>query len=94
MVLIRIDDEVWEKFRSSWAMFGVKTEEKLIRMLEDQIWENSLDCLANAEKELIDDSPEAYFRREIGMEKEKKRSEKEEKSTLRMRKKKTAHRAR
>jgi hypothetical protein len=50
--------------------------------------------LENAEKELIDGTPEAHFRREIGMKKEKKRSEKEEKSTLRMRKKKTAHRAR
>jgi len=57
-------------------------------MLEDQIWENSLDCLDNAEKELIDDPPEAYFRREIGVEKEKKRSEKGEKSALRMRNKK------
>ena len=33
-----IDDEVWEKFRSSWALFGMRTDEELIRMLEDQIW--------------------------------------------------------
>jgi hypothetical protein len=29
-------------YRKSWALNGIRTDEELIRMLEDQIWEESV----------------------------------------------------
>jgi len=31
MVLIEIDDEVWDLYKKSWALFGVKTYEGLVK---------------------------------------------------------------
>lgn len=33
MVRIEIDDEVWHVYKKSWALMGVRTEEKLIAFL-------------------------------------------------------------
>jgi hypothetical protein len=74
MVRIEIDDEVWGVFKRSWAVMGVRTDEHLIRMLEIDLWEGAISVLETAERALISDTPEAYVRREIGLEKE--RSEK------------------
>ena len=70
MVRIEIDDEVWSLYKKSWALMGVRTDEELFRMLEDQIWEECMNVIECAEKQLIDDTPEAYVQREIGLEKE------------------------
>lgn len=51
---------------------GIRTDEKLIDILEQEIWRESLAVIAAAEEELIDDTPEAYVRREIGLEKERR----------------------
>jgi hypothetical protein len=71
MVLIHIDDKVWEEYKSSWALLGVRIDEEVVKMLEDGLWEDSQDVLETSEEYLIDDTPEAYVRREIGLEKEK-----------------------
>jgi hypothetical protein len=71
MVRIEIDAEVWNVFKRSWALLGVRTDEELVRMLEDDLWEKSNNVLDDAETQLIDDTPEAYVRREIGLEKER-----------------------
>jgi hypothetical protein len=52
---------------------GVRTEEKLIAYLEDDLWEKSLSAIEDSERQLIDDTPEAYVQREIGLEKERNR---------------------
>ena len=72
MVRIEIDDEVWQVYKKSWALMGVRTEEKLIAFLNDDLWEKSLSVIEDSERQLIDDTPEAYVQREIGLEKERK----------------------
>jgi len=52
---------------------GVRTEEKLIAFLNDDLWEKSLSVIEDSERQLIDDTPEAYVQREIGLEKERKK---------------------
>jgi hypothetical protein len=49
---------------------GIRTDEELIRMLEDQIWRELVLVIEAAEQELVDDTSEAYVRREIGLMKE------------------------
>jgi hypothetical protein len=73
MVRIKIDDEVWQVYKKPWALMGVRTEEKLIALLEDQLWEESLNVIEDSERQVIDDTPEAYVQREIGLEKERNR---------------------
>jgi hypothetical protein len=73
MVRIEIDDEVWQVYKKSWALMGVRTEEKLIAFLNDDLWEKSLSVIEDSERQLIDDTPEAYVQREIGLEKERKK---------------------
>lgn len=73
MVEIEIDDEVWRLYKKSWALMGIRTDEKLVGILEQEIWRESLAIVDAAEKDLIDDTPEAYVQREIGLEKERKR---------------------
>jgi hypothetical protein len=60
-------------YKKSWALMGVRTEEKLIALLEDQLWEESLNVIEDSERQVIDDTPEAYVQREIGLEKERNR---------------------
>jgi fructose-1,6-bisphosphatase/inositol monophosphatase family enzyme len=43
-------------------------------MLEVELWENSCIVLDDAKHHLIDDTPEAYARRENGLEEERKHS--------------------
>lgn len=73
MVKIEIDDEVWSLYKKSWALMGIRTDEKLIDILEKEIQRESLAIIDAAKKDLIDDTPEAYVQREIGLEKERKR---------------------
>lgn len=70
MVRIEIDDEVWQVYKKSWALMGVRTEEKLIAYLQDDLWEKSLSVTEDSERQVIDYTPEAYVQREIGLEKE------------------------
>lgn len=72
LVSIWIDDEVWEVFKRSWALCDVRTHEKLVRMLEVELWENSISVLEDAEVNLVGETPEAYALREIGREKERR----------------------
>ena len=71
MVRIEIDGEVWQVYKKSWALMGVRTEEKLIAFLEDDLREKSLSVIEDGERLLIGDTPEAYVQREIGLEKER-----------------------
>ncbi len=73
MAWIEIDDDAWNAYKGSWALLGIRAEEKLIDMLEDRLWRESINVIENAERELVDYTPEAYVRREIGLEKEKNR---------------------
>ncbi len=73
MVKIEIDDEVWQVCKKSWALMGVRTEGELIACLQDDLWERSLGVIEDSESQLIDDTPEAYVQREIGLEKERKK---------------------
>jgi len=71
MVLIEIDDEVWNKYKKSWAILGVKTDEDLIEMLESQLWEESINCIQAAKEGPISNEPEALVLRAIGLMEEK-----------------------
>lgn len=71
MVKIEIADEAWDVYKRSWALMGIRTDEELVRIFEGDLRETSISVLENAETELIDDTPEAYVRREIGLEKER-----------------------
>lgn len=69
---IEIDDEVWNLYRKSWALLGVRDHYKLVKMLEDQMWEESSTSIESSRRQLIDDTPEAYVQREIGLEDERR----------------------
>jgi len=71
VVLIEVDDEIWNIYKRSWALFGVKTHAELVRMLERYMEEGSMEVLNGAERILISDEPEALVRREIGLAKER-----------------------
>lgn len=72
MVIVDIDDEVWDVYRRSWALMGVRGDKELVRFLEIDMWEHSCDVLEHAEHQLLSDEPEALVRRVIGIEKEKR----------------------
>ena len=67
MVRIEFDDEVWRLYRQSWALLGVRTNKQLIQLLEMQLMEESANVAEEAETVLIDDTPEAYVQRQIGL---------------------------
>ena len=52
MVKMEIDDELWRLYKKSWALFDVKTEDKVIVMLEDSMWRSTVDALNGADKKL------------------------------------------
>jgi hypothetical protein len=52
MVKIEIDDELWRLYKKSWVRFGVKTEDRVIVMLEDFMWRSTADSLKGADKKL------------------------------------------
>jgi hypothetical protein len=71
LVIIEMDDAVWSKFKKSWALMGVRDHDKLIEMLEEQVKRESDSVIKDSETVLIDDTPEAYVQREIGLEKQR-----------------------
>ncbi len=76
MVTIEIDDEVWELYKKSWALLGVRAHYELVRILEIDMQERSSDAIEDAKNHLIDDTPEAYVQREIGLQKEREERKK------------------
>jgi hypothetical protein len=74
MVIIDIDDEVWDVYRRSWALMEVRGYKELVRFLEIEMWEHSCDVLEHAEHQLLSDEPEAFVRRAIGIDKKKNMS--------------------
>ncbi len=73
MVVIEVDDDVWEAISRAWAILGVREHDNLVRFLMQGLWEKANNMLDDAEKQLISDEPEALVRRAIGIEKEKER---------------------
>lgn len=53
MVAIEIKGEIWELFKKSWAVMGVKKHNQLVKMLERYIRESSLEVLIDAKKDLL-----------------------------------------
>jgi hypothetical protein len=72
LVQIYISDDVWEVYKKSWALMGIREHETLVRFLEDDLFERSMSVIDDAETHLLDDTPEAYVQREIGLVKERK----------------------
>jgi hypothetical protein len=52
MVKIEIDDELWRLYKKSWVLFDVKTEDKVIVMLEDSTWRSTVDAPNGTDKKL------------------------------------------
>jgi hypothetical protein len=73
VVTIEIRDNVWKVYQQSWALMGIRGHKELVKMLEDDLFDKSKTVIEDAETHLIDDTPEAYFQREIGIIKEKLR---------------------
>jgi len=69
MVIIDIDDEVWEAVTRAWALLGTRGHDALVRFLENRLWEECNDILDDGEKMLLSDEPEALVRRAKGIEK-------------------------
>jgi|WetSurSiteA1Bulk_404760.scaffolds.fasta_scaffold381443_1 hypothetical protein len=72
-MIIEVDDEVWLKYKKSWALMGVRNHDQLTEMLEEQISQESDSVIQEAEIELLDDTPEAYVQREMGLEKDRRK---------------------
>ena len=73
MLTVELDDEAWGLWKRSWALWGVRTNDELIKFLEIHMRESSTDVLNSAEEMLISDEPEALARREIGLMKERQK---------------------
>jgi hypothetical protein len=71
VVTIEIRDDVWKVYQQSWALMGIRGHKELVKMLEADLFDKSKTVIEDAEIHLIDNTPEAYFRREIGIIKEK-----------------------
>ena len=71
MVKIEISDYVWERYKLSWAPMDVRDHKDLVKMLEDDLLCKSNLVIEDSEQHLMDDTPEAYARRVIGLNKEK-----------------------
>jgi hypothetical protein len=82
LVRIEISDSVWERYKLSWVLFGRREHQELVKMLEDDLFDKSNSVIDDdGERQLLDDIPEAYGRREIGLMKEDmKRSERKQKT--------------
>lgn len=63
--------EAWDLWKRSWALWGARTDDELIKYLEIHMRESSMDVLESAENCLISDEPEALMRREMGLMKER-----------------------
>jgi len=50
VVKIEIDDETWDLWKWSWALFDVTGDDKLVEYLKQWIRESSMDVLNDAEK--------------------------------------------
>ena len=71
LVKIEISDDVWERYKLSWALMDIREHKDLVKMLEDDLLEKSNSVIEDSERQLMDDkSPEALARREIGLMKE------------------------
>lgn len=77
VTIIEIDDQAWKLYKKSWALMGVKTHVKLVRMLNLYLEESSIVVLQDAERILVGNEPEAYMRREIGLMKEKRNKQRQ-----------------
>ena len=64
---IELDDEVWDLLKKSWFIWGVKTDEEIIKMLNQRIWEDAYIAVNDAKRHLISEEPEALMTREIGI---------------------------
>lgn len=60
-------------FKKSWALMGIREHNALVRMLEDTIFDSSVDVIEDAKRQLLDDTPEAYIQREIGLKQERRK---------------------
>jgi hypothetical protein len=67
MVKIEIDDEVWNLYRKSWVLCGVRDHYKQVKMLEDQLWTESSEIIEDLQWEF-----EAYGQQEIGLKEEQR----------------------
>ena len=52
---------------------GRTGDDQLVKFLEMELSENSISVIEDAEKQLLDDTPEAYVQREMGVEKESRK---------------------
>ena len=68
-VRIEISDEVWNLYKKSWVLLGVRGHEDLVWFLENDVFERFTELIDFAEEELLDDTTEVYVQREIGLEK-------------------------
>jgi hypothetical protein len=62
LVLILIPEEVWERVRLSWILFGIKKEQELFKMVVDDMLYKSNSVIKDGEEH-----PENYGAREIRM---------------------------
>lgn len=51
MVVVEIDDEVWDVFRRSWALIADYDCDDLVYALENAIYEESMLILGDAERD-------------------------------------------
>jgi hypothetical protein len=82
LVRIEISDSVWERYKLSCALFGRREHQELVKMLEDDLFDKSNSVIDDGERQLLDDTPEAYGRREIGLMKEDMKRSKRKQKTL------------
>jgi hypothetical protein len=66
-LLIRIRDDVWNLYKKSCALFDIKGYDAVVRNLEEELLCISRGCLEDGKRRLVEDCPEAYMQREIGI---------------------------
>ena len=51
MVKIEIDDEVWNLYRKSWLLVGIRDHYKQVKILEQQLWAESSEIIEDLQWE-------------------------------------------
>ena len=49
IVIIEVDDDVWEAISRDWALLGIRGHENVVRFLVQGLWEEVNDMLDDAE---------------------------------------------
>ena len=70
MVYLDFDDEIWFVYRKSWMLLGKISDEDVVEMLQQQMWEEANSIIEDARKDPDWYSIEDWMKQELGIHEE------------------------